>query len=236
MKRSLFLVVVASLIIAACGVPEQTSVEPQIAETAIKETSSPVPTAPLPPTRTPEPTTSAPIILTGSGDSVIDFEKWDGPGLIRIKYIGDGNFSIRNYPANSADYYDLLVNIIGSYEGIRPLDFFDGENTARLEITASGQWEIQILPFAYITSVFLPSTYQGTGDDVIAFPGNSPDLLKIDASQATSNFVILSFTPDGRNLIVNEIAPYTGTTILDPETMVLVIEAKGPWSLEITTK
>jgi len=35
---------------------------------------------------------------------------------------------------------------------------------------------------------------------------------------------------------VNEIAPYEGVVIANKDTNVLVIEAEGEWSIEVTTK
>ena len=79
-----------------------------------------------------------PNFLASAGDSVFDVQKWEGPAILKIKYIGRGNFAVRNYPANSNghDYYDLLVNTIGAYEGTVPLDFKEGEQTARNEIAS----------------------------------------------------------------------------------------------------
>jgi hypothetical protein len=40
-----------------------------------------------------------------------------------------------------------------------------------------------------------------------------PDLLKVDASQAKGNFAIWGYGND-RDLLVNEIAPYSGTVVV----------------------
>ncbi len=77
--------------------------------------------------------------------------------------------------------------------------------------------------------------FEGTGDDVVYLDGDTPDLLKIDASKADSNFVIWGFG-NTRDLLVNEIAPYDGVVIVSSDTSVLVIEAEGAWSIEVTTR
>jgi hypothetical protein len=151
-----------------------------------------------------------------------------------IKYTGGGNFTIWNYAPNG-DRIDLLVNTIGAYHGKRPIDFRDNEDTVRLEIKASGSWEIQVLPLDHITRVSIPGTYNVTGDDVIALVGGIPDLLTADASMASSNFVIRSYG-NYVDLLVNEIAPYTGTIVLSSDMVVLEIIATGPWSIQVTTK
>jgi len=208
-------------------------------------TFTPKPTNTPRPTNTPSPTptftpTPAPIVLKGSGDSVVDVDKWDGPALLKIKYRGYGNFVIWNYGANG-EKIDLLVNTIGNYEGTRPLDFLDGEFTRRLQIEAAGKWEIQILPLREVRQEKIPGTIEGQGDDVVYIAGNgTPDLLKVDASKAKGNFAVWGYGAS-RDLLVNEIAPYTGTTVIPSDVpvsgkMLLVIEAEGPWSLQITTR
>ena len=82
----------------------------------------------------------------------------------------------------------------------------------------------------------IPGTIQGNGDDVIFLKGSNPDLLKADATKDDGNFAIWGYSTNGRDLVINEIAPYSGTVILDPGTKVLVIQADKQWSLEITTR
>jgi hypothetical protein len=128
------------------------------------------------------------------------------------------------------------VNTIGKYEGTRPLDFLDGEHTTRFSIESSGAWEIRVLPLQQIRRVTIPGTFEGNGDDVVYLQGTgNPDLLKVDASKAKSNFVIWAYG-NTRDLVVNEIAPYTGVVIVSRDTFVLVIEAEGNWLIEVTTK
>jgi hypothetical protein len=207
-------------------------------------TSSPAPTnTPLPtdtprPTNTPPPTSTntplpEPIVFSGSGDNVVEVQKWSGPAILRISYAGSSNFVVWNYGADG-EKIDLLVNTIGTYEGTRPLDFLDSEFTTRLQIESSGQWEITILPLIQVRTELVPGTFTGNGDDVVYLDG-SPDLLKIDASTAKSNFVIWGFG-QVRDLLVNEIAPYDGVVIVGSGIFILAIEAEGDWSIEVTSK
>jgi hypothetical protein len=129
------------------------------------------------------------IILTGSGDSVVDVSKWDGPAILDITYTGGSNFIVWSY-GSDGERIDLLVNTIGAYRGKRPIDFRSDEHTVRFEIKSSGSWEIWVLPLEYITQFNIPGTYEGTGDDVIALVGGTPDLLTADASMASHNFII----------------------------------------------
>lgn len=183
------------------------------------------------PTRTPTPIPQ-PIVLTGSGDAVVDIEKDDSAALVHITYTGSSNFVVWNY-GTDGEKIDLLINTIGSYDGTRPLDFLADEHTARFTVESSGQWVIEVLPLQEIRTVNVPGTFDGSGDDVINLSGSDPDLLKIDASQAKSNFVIWGYG-NGMDLLINEIAPYDGVIIAGKDTSILVIEAEGPWTIEVT--
>jgi hypothetical protein len=226
--------------------------------TAIAQTQAANPTVTNTPSRTPRPTNTpkptntprptftptpipTPILLSGDSSSVVDVEKWDGPAIVHITYSGGGHFSVWNYGPDN-EPIDLLVNHIGSYEGTRPLDFLDAENTARFEINANGQWEIQIVPFSEMRHVNIPGVAEGSGDDVILLYGSGvPDIITIDASQAKSNFVVWGWG-NSRDLLVNEIAPYSGTVLIqnnlpiDNGALVLVIEATGNWTMDIKTR
>lgn len=216
-------------------------------ETVLAGQTANAPTNTLAPTDTPAPTDTSvptftstplpqPIVLTGTGDSVVDFSKWDGPAILHVTHNGGGNFVLWNNDA-SGNHIDLLINTIGSYQGTLPLDFLDIEQTTRFEVNAGGTWEIQVLPFAMVRKENIPGIIQGVGDEVIAFTGAaSPDLLKADASGASGNFVVFTFGDSGRDLALNEIAPYTGTVAAARGTYVIVITATGPWSIEVTTK
>jgi len=205
---------------------------------APSETSEPTNTPR--PTNTPEPTATStpqpePINLTGSGDSIVDVPKGDYPAIMRAKHSGGGNFIVSSYDANN-NQIDLLINTIGAYEGIKPLDFLTGEQTARLEIKAGGPWEITILPVQEARTVTIPGPVNGTGDDVFYIEGGAPDTIIADASQMTSNFIVYSYSDDGQELVFNEIGPYTGTALLDSSTFMLSVQAEGNWSVEITTR
>lgn len=252
MKRTI-LMATAVLFIAACT-PSNEAIQQAIQQTegaqatevvlSATDTPEPTPTATITntpePTNTPPPTATAtqerkPIVLTGEMDDVVDFDKWEGPAIARINYVGSRNFVVRNYGANN-DRYNLLVNTIGQYIGTVPIDFLDREHTVRFEIKASGSWEIIVLPLSEARTESVPGVFSGSGDDVIILIGSEPDLMIVDGSLAKSNFIIRAYG-SRRQLAVNEIAPYTGTVILDSETLLLeIIEGGGEWTLTITAQ
>lgn len=193
-------------------------------------TNTPRPTdTPVPPTPTPEP-----IILTGSGDSVVDVDKGEDAALAHITYTAGSNFIVENYGPDG-ERIDLLVNTIGSYEGTRPLDFMANDTTKRFQIRSSGAWEIRVVPLTQARTLEVPGTAEGTGDDVLLLVGDTPDLLEADATDATSNFIVVGYG-DRRDLLVNEIAPYYGTVILSPKTLILEIRATGPWTVDVSSQ
>jgi hypothetical protein len=205
----------------------QTAAAPTATFTPLPPTNTPIPTA----TNTPEP---QPIVLTGNGDSVVDVNKWPSVALMKATYTGGSNFMVSNYGA-AGNQIDLLVNTIGSYTGFQIIDFYDDDQTTRFEVTASGPWEIQILPISAIRHATAPGVVQGYGDDVVILDGGVTDLFKADASQATSNFIVYGLA-DSYYLLFNEIAPYSGTKVSEGDTMLIQVKATGSWLIEVTTK
>ena len=46
-----------------------------------------------------------------------------------------------------------------------------------------------------------------------------------------SNFVVLAWSADGRDLLVNDIGAYDGTVRIDPGAILIVVNADGAWTL-----
>lgn len=248
MKKNLIILVIVILFITACSTSNtpptqdigaiQTSAlntawaAANLTSTANAPTNTPLPTnTPIPTvTSTPVP---APLIFNGQGDYVLDFNKWnDDPAVLHLKNIGSGNFAVWNYGKDGIKI-DLLANTIGNYEGFLPLDFLKNEDTTRLEIKSDGQWTVEILPFApqYLHMFDIPGIYNGNGDDVIFI--KEPDIAKFDC-QFKGNFAVWSYGGTSRDLVVNEIAPYSGTVVLRKDTVILIVKAPGAWSVDIS--
>lgn len=214
-------------------------------------TAQPSPTSTPEPTATPEPTEAPPtathtpepdpILLSGSGDSVVDLNKWDGAAIAVIRYSGSSYFSVQNVDAGN-NHIDLLVSEIGSFAGTVPIDFADDEDTKRFEITASGEWTIEVKPMAQANRFIAPGILTGVGPDVVIIQGTQPlDKLVIDALKANSHFSIWGYGRR-RDLLVSETAPYSGTVLIagslavDEKNLALIIQATGPWSIEVATR
>lgn len=196
-----------------------------------KPTNTPQPTnTPLPPTSTP-----SPIILTGNGDSIVDFENPFNLAIVHITgNASSRHFAVKNYDGNG-NYLDLLVNTTDPYDGIRPLDFGNNEHTTRFEVKAVGEWKIEILPLTSARVLNVPGSIEGKGDEVLILRGGKPDLAKIKGNASSRHFAIKAYG-NYADLLVNTTDPYEGTVIVRSDTVVIEIKAEGNWSIEITSK
>jgi hypothetical protein len=200
-------------------------------------TNTPEPTNTPRPTNTPTPTdtptvTPTPIVLTGTGDAIVDIEKGAEPALVHI--IGNSAsrfFAVINYDSNG-EQIDLLVNTTDPYDGVRPLDFRNDEQTARFEVQATGTWTIEVIPLLAIERVEVPGSISGVGDYVFALSGGIPDTATITGNQSERFFAVLGYG-DGIDLLVNTTDPYQGVVLLDPDTLIIEVQAEGEWTIEI---
>jgi hypothetical protein len=208
--------------------------------TASAPTNTPLPTSTPKPTLTPTPLPK-PILLSGTGDSVLDVDmaKVGEEGIAHIT----GNksarfFAVTSYDANGKQI-DLLVNTTDVYDGYVPIDFTGSQITTRLEVSATDAWTIEILPLLMGHVIESPGTYQGKGDDVLLVPGfktHPPDTAKIVGNKSSSFFAVVTYGVTSSDLKVNTTDPYDGTVILASDTCIFVISATSDWSIEIKSK
>ena len=162
-------------------------------------------------------------------------DKPDLPAIARISTTqSGGNFAVISYDS-SGNRIDLLVNRIGSYSGIRPIDFLADEHTSRFEVKADGSWTIEILPLSSARSLSVPGEISGAGDDVILLYGSIPDIATTSHS-GDSNFVVIAYGGWGKDLLINEIGSYNGGVIVGSDAMILEIMADGNWSVDISSR
>lgn len=209
---------------------------PSPTDTAVPtSTPTPKPTStPVPPTSTPT-QLPEPVVYTGSGDTIVDVDKTDAPMLVRIEgNTGSRHFAVTSYDANN-QAIDLLVNTTSPYAGVRPLDFLDGEHTARFEVTAVGEWTITIYPVQLADTIDVPGSFAGEGDNVLTLSGAAPDTAVISGNANSRHFAVTG-CGSGINLLVNTTEPYDGTVLLDPETFLLQVVAEGEWAIEINER
>ena len=200
-------------------------------------TDTPEPTITMRPSNTPRPTETAtplpePVLLEGSGDSIVDFDNPFEYGIVRITgNAGGSHFAVINYDS-TGNRIDLLVNTTDPYEGVLPLDFAVGEHTTRFEVTARGAWTIEVRPLDDATFMEVPGVIEGAGDAVIVLIGEAPDTAIIVGNPQSRHFAVIGHG-DRRDLLVNTTDPYSGQVLLQPNTVVLSVSAVGAWTIEV---
>ena len=243
---------------ATIGAPEPTAAatdEPEEPTATSEPTSTPEPTAtatltPTPeptntpaPTATPEPTSTPtpeptatpapqPVVYSGTGDNVIDIQKPGGADAAVVAYVRGNaesrHFAVENFDAGG-EQIDLLVNTTDPYEGIVPMDFRSGEQTTRLQITSSGEWYVEIRPLSTVRHSGAPGVIEGTGDDVFIVDGE-PDTALITGNADARHFAVIAYG-ERSNLLVNTTDPYDGRVIVAGDTVVVEVNAEGPWTI-----
>lgn len=178
-------------------------------------------------------TTSVSFAATydGNGDDYFEITKPDEMALIKI----EGNKNNRHFAVqgvnNNGQNTKLFVNTTESYSGTRALDFLADNNTTHLEVKASGNWKIDILPFSQAKNISVGNSITGSGDQVLKVDG-SPNAAIIKGNSQQRHFSILSWG-DHRNLLVNTLDKYDGTVRISSPVYFLEITAVGDWTITL---
>ena len=243
--KNAFVLFIIVLLLCSCS-SSTTATEPAKPTSTITNTplptNTPEPTSTPRPTNTPKPTTTPtpvpqPIIFEGSGDKIITLdEPLIAPRILELSNTGSSNFIVKSYDQFGNDI-DLLVNEIGSYQGKMLIGMMlDEEPVSRFEIQSSGSWNLIIYPFSidYMDALEVPGRYEGKGDSVVVLIGE-PDIVTFTTTER-DNFIVYAYTNERRELLLNEIGPYSGEKVLPNGVMVLNVFINGVWSMEITAK
>lgn len=197
--------------------------------------SQPAPTvakASARPTATPLPRISAPKRFSGSGDEVISISKPDGatsPAVLWIRGNSQGrHFAVKGLDTDGRST-GLFVNTVDSYTGITALDFRDRDNTVRLEISATGSWEIEVRSLASVRVVRGPGTFTGTGDEIVIVDGTI-DSARITGNASERHFAVSAYGNRSR-LLVNTVDAYDGRVSVPGDTAVIEVTAVGTWKI-----
>lgn len=194
-------------------------------------TNTPKPTAtPVPPTDTPEPTaTPEPIQFEGSGQTVTD--PFTPPrGIYRVTFTHDGNenFIVHSFIGGDED---SLVNVIGGYQGARPL--IGGQETY-FEVRADGNWSIQLEPLDRDDTV--AQGFEGHGDAVSALftPAKQGAVPYNLMHTGEENFIVHLYCADGQDSVENAIGPVNGSVVarFSGDPCFWEVRADGDWSLK----
>lgn len=189
-----------------------------------QETDSPQ-AAPSP---EPVPASPEPVTYTGSGDDVIDIEPPTDQFVLQIT----GNSAARHFAVEGYDSQgeptELFVNTTDPYtDGITIDPTF---TTTTLEISATGEWSISLVPLQSLEQITVGTTLDGTGDQVLLVSGN-PTRASITGNAGAHHFAVTVYGPSGSDLLVNTTDPYEGNVMVTGDPVVLEVDSEDAWSI-----
>lgn len=209
-----------------------TSTPTERAETEVpSETETPTPTEEPTPEPTPTPTSEptptpvpSPVVLEGVGLTATEtVSPPSAISIVTLTHNGSSNFIVRSIQRSEEN---LLVNEIGSYSGRRPLF---GSDPVLFDIDADGAWRITLEAIGSAPS----APFSGTGDDVSGlFEPPSAGGWNV-SHNGSSNFIVRVHCAGGSDLVVNEIGPVDGSTVVrfDDGPCLWEVQADGNWNL-----
>ena len=170
-----------------------------------------------------------PVVYSGTGDDVVQITPPEGKYVFRITgNQEERHFSVKAYDS-FAEYIDLLVNTTSQYSGVT---YDPTQSTAMLEISATGDWTIELVSIYTMDALISGNSISGDGDAVLQVfaPVLTADIQGNDAS---AHFSVKSYDMDGGylDLLVNTTDPYSGTVMMGLDVSTLVISADGPWTI-----
>ena len=170
-----------------------------------------------------------PLVYSGTGDDVVQITPPEGKYVFRITgNQEERHFSVKAYDS-FAEYIDLLVNTTSQYSGVT---YDPTQSTAMLEISATGDWTIELVSIYTMDALISGNSISGEGDAVLQVfaPVLTAD---IQGNDAAAHFSVKSYDMDGGylDLLVNTTDPYSGTVMMGLDVSTLVISAEGPWTI-----
>lgn len=195
------------------------------------ESQSPAPE----PTEPPAPAEPKPINLKGSGKTATKPFKLEG-GFTTFHIKASGGSNVIVYLVNDrGKQVELLVNVIGTYDGVSGIGVKPGEYL--LDIDAPSSWTAVLEQPRPISGKTPPQTYSGSGPDV-AGPVTLDGLTRVVMKyQGKSNFIVYLVNDRGVQveLLANEIGSFNGSTALPGDGGIywLTVDADGKWSIKI---
>ena len=173
---------------------------------------------------------------SGSGDDLVDLSKPDEglPALLVVQ----GNAAGRHFAVVARDKdggrIGALVNTTEPYTGFVPVDLPPTTTTTLLEISASGNWQIQVYSIGSSPTVDVPGMFEGDSDSVLWMTGEA-SRATIQGNPDGSHFAVVAYDGRGARLgaIVNTTDPYSGTVLVPRGTLLLEVTAVGSWQVEV---
>lgn len=218
---ALFLALLLTVSVVACGDPSTT-----MPDTPAEEAPQ---AAQDQPQEDPEPyTPKDPIVYTGTGDDVIELDDLDYFYCFKIS--GNANsrhFAVKTYDS-AGEYSELLVNTTEPYDG---LTYDPSYDVSMIEVTASGEWTIEVLDLITVDQVSAGDAYSGNGDSLFFIPDHGKTAT-ISGNSGAHHFAVKSFDNYGNynDLLVNTTEPYDGKVMLGSDAILIQVAAQGDWT------
>lgn len=173
------------------------------------------------------PAVPGPVVYTGSGDDAVQIGTLDWGCVFHITGNQEGgSFSVRGYDANGS-YVGLFVDTSEPYEGVT-LD--PVQETAVLEVSASGEWTIELLPVLSLDTISVGETVSGSGDSVLLI-SSFDTTATITGNEGRHYFSVRTYGTEGNELLVDTTDAYEGTVMLAGDPVFLEIKAVGEWTV-----
>ena len=113
-------------------------------------------------------------------------------------------------------------------------DISSDEHSVALKIEADGAWTANVKPVSSARKWTASGKLSGKGDDVVRVDPPASGLTAATIKhQGKSNFAVTSYSPEGGDLLVNEIGAFSGEELLPNGTFLLQIEADGAWTVVV---
>ena len=170
-----------------------------------------------------------PIEYTGTGDSVIFLDDIPGGWVL----YAEGNEASRHFCIKGYDDKDrsteLFVNTGDPYSGTT----IDGNfATTQLEITATGDWRIEIRPLIGCDTITVGEPYKSSGDAVLIVSGDAKT-ADIYGNASEAYFGVHAIGATGSDLLVNTGDAYSGTVKCKNNPQFIVVIASDEWGIRL---
>jgi hypothetical protein len=187
------------------------------------------------------PPTASPVPLVPSGPPPAD-KTYEGRGnktvrisldedyqhIAKITHNGSRNFTVESQDA-TGDYVDLVVNEIGDYDGLRPLDL-DREQPASLKIRADGRWKVTVM-VAEKAPMWTGKASGKAGATLLRVDPKAGDQDVRFTHKGRLNCALVLRGEQASDLLVNAIGRYNGDMVLPTGTRFVEIRTSGSWTL-----
>lgn len=170
-----------------------------------------------------------PIEYTGTGDSVIFLDDIPSGWVLYAEgNAADRYFCIRGYDDKDRST-ELFVNTTEPYSGTT----IDGNfATTQLEITATGDWRIEIRPLIGCDTITVGEPYKSSGDAVLIVSGDAKT-ADIYGNAREAYFGIHAIGTGSADLLVNTTEEYSGTVNCKNNPQFIVVSASDEWGIRL---